>query len=217
MRRVCGELEVGQCVALERFADNMSWHNPDGYDTLLSRLTSVSNPEACFIIGIEVVFRGPVIRPLPVLNENLERTTAAQATVIHRLLFDHRMSRRYAYPALRLGSVHARQLHPRRRSSPRSGGLVSRSSFRDVVNAGTHGGKAAPPMDELRAIPATCRFMRRVCRDTEVGRRISVERLADDMAWDDPDGYHTVLPRLAQVSNREACFITGMHVVFLDL
>jgi hypothetical protein len=36
------------------------------------------------------------------------------------------------------------------------------------------------------------------------------------MAWDNPNGYHTLLLHLAQVGNREACFITGMHVVFCE-
>ncbi|RLM92964.1 hypothetical protein C2845_PM08G10510 [Panicum miliaceum] len=71
------------------------------------------------------------------------------------------------------------------------------------------------PMDELRALQATCRFMRHVCHDPEVGRCISVERLSDGMYWYDIDGFFTLLPRLAQVSNLEACFIKGMHVIFL--
>ncbi|RLN28483.1 hypothetical protein C2845_PM05G19610 [Panicum miliaceum] len=71
------------------------------------------------------------------------------------------------------------------------------------------------PMDQLRVLRVTCRFMRRVCSNPEVGRRISVERLSDDdMYWYDPIGYLTLLRRLAQVCNPEACFIVGMHDVF---
>ncbi|RLN08150.1 hypothetical protein C2845_PM11G04370 [Panicum miliaceum] len=70
------------------------------------------------------------------------------------------------------------------------------------------------PMDDLHALWVTYRRMRRVCRDPKVSRRISVERLADGMAWDDPNSYDTLLPYLAQVGNLEASFITGMHVVF---
>ena len=69
-------------------------------------------------------------------------------------------------------------------------------------------------MDDLHILWVTCYFMRSVCRNTEVSLRIFVERLFDNMVWDNPDGYHTLLPCLAQVDNLEACFITGMHVVF---
>jgi hypothetical protein len=34
------------------------------------------------------------------------------------------------------------------------------------------------------------------------------------MAWYNPNGYRTLLARLAQVGNSDACFITGMHAVF---
>ncbi|RLN36330.1 hypothetical protein C2845_PM03G32580 [Panicum miliaceum] len=67
------------------------------------------------------------------------------------------------------------------------------------------------PMDQLRALRVICRFMRLVCSNPEVGRRISIERLSDD---DDPINYLTLLHRLAQVCNPEACFIIGMHDVF---
>jgi hypothetical protein len=53
------------------------------------------------------------------------------------------------------------------------------------------------PMDELRTLRATCHFMHHVCRDPEVGRCISVERLVDGMAWYDLDGYAALLPRLS--------------------
>ncbi|RLN11310.1 hypothetical protein C2845_PM09G12970 [Panicum miliaceum] len=69
-------------------------------------------------------------------------------------------------------------------------------------------------MDHLRTLWVTCRFMRCVCSNPEVCRHISVEQLSDDMYLYDPIGYFTLLPRLAQVCNPEACLIIGMHVVF---
>ncbi|RLN40334.1 hypothetical protein C2845_PM01G43410 [Panicum miliaceum] len=56
MLRVCGEPKVGRCVALGRFADDMSWGDPVGYATLIGHLTKVGNPEACFLTGMEVAF-----------------------------------------------------------------------------------------------------------------------------------------------------------------
>jgi len=69
-------------------------------------------------------------------------------------------------------------------------------------------------MDELHTLQATCYFIRRVCHDPEVGRLISIERF--DMYWDDPDGFLTLLPRLAQVRTLVACFIIGMTVVLRE-
>ena len=69
------------------------------------------------------------------------------------------------------------------------------------------------PMEDLRSLRATCHFMRRVCSDPEVGRLISVERFYRLYCYVVPDGYLTLLPRLAQVGNLEAYFIIGMIVV----
>jgi hypothetical protein len=46
MRRVCSEPKVGWRVALEWFTDDMAWHNPDGYNTLLAHVTLVCNSKA---------------------------------------------------------------------------------------------------------------------------------------------------------------------------
>ena len=54
-------------------------------------------------------------------------------------------------------------------------------------------------MEDLRALQATCHFMRRVCHDAEVDRLISFERF-DKMYRDDPDGIMTSFlawPKLA--------------------
>ncbi|KAG2570641.1 hypothetical protein PVAP13_7KG077736 [Panicum virgatum] len=63
MRCACRDPEVGR----------MYWYDHDGYLTLLPRLAQVGNLEACFIVGMIVVLRDPVIRPLPVIDKNLER------------------------------------------------------------------------------------------------------------------------------------------------
>jgi hypothetical protein len=43
-------------------------------------------------------------------------------------------------------------------------------------------------MDDVRSLRATCRFMRGVCDDLEVGQCIALERFADNMVWYDPNG-----------------------------
>ncbi|KAG2570118.1 hypothetical protein PVAP13_7KG024318 [Panicum virgatum] len=69
------------------------------------------------------------------------------------------------------------------------------------------------PMEDLRSLRVTCHFMCRVCSDLEVGRLISVERFYRLYRYVIPDGYLTLLPRLAQVGNLEACFVVGMIAV----
>ncbi|RLN42718.1 hypothetical protein C2845_PM01G43450 [Panicum miliaceum] len=69
------------------------------------------------------------------------------------------------------------------------------------------------PMDDLRALRATCRRMHLVCRNPEVAWRINVAGLTD-MAWHTPDAYQTFVARLAQLGNLEASFIHGVNVVF---
>ena len=65
------------------------------------------------------------------------------------------------------------------------------------------------PMVDLRSLWATYQFMHRVCSDLEVVRLISIERFYK-MCWYVHDVYLTLLPRLAQVGNLEACFVIGM-------
>ncbi|RLN27651.1 hypothetical protein C2845_PM05G20910 [Panicum miliaceum] len=70
------------------------------------------------------------------------------------------------------------------------------------------------PMDDLRALRATCRRMLRVCSEPEVGRRVTLGRFKDNMSWDDPAGYATLVGHLTKVGNPEACFLIGMEVAF---
>ncbi|RLN27481.1 hypothetical protein C2845_PM05G22080 [Panicum miliaceum] len=121
-----------------------------------------------------------------------------------------------------------------RRKDP-LGGLISRPAFRDVVNdadtlmearrrhrsslaelpanlaikiAGCLTASSKWPMDDLRALRATCHHMLRVCGEPKVDRRV---RFADDMSWDDPVGFATLIGHLTKVGNPEACFLTGAN------
>ena len=79
--------------------------------------------------------------------------------------------------------------------------------------AGNIAATSVQPMEDLRSLRATCHFMHRVCSDLEVGWLISVEWFYK-MYWYVHDGYLTLLNRLAQVGNLEACFVVGM-IAFL--
>jgi hypothetical protein len=69
-------------------------------------------------------------------------------------------------------------------------------------------------MEDLRTLRVTYRFMLHVCRTTQVGRHIAVEWVSNDIAWHNTNEYQTLLHRVAKVGNLEACFISGMHLVF---
>ena len=51
----------------------MCWYVHDVYLTLLPRLAQVGNLEACFVVGMSAILRYPLLRPLPVIDKNLER------------------------------------------------------------------------------------------------------------------------------------------------
>ena len=52
----------------------MCWYVHDVYLTLLPRLAQVGNLEACFVVGMSAILRYPLLRPLPVIDKNLEST-----------------------------------------------------------------------------------------------------------------------------------------------
>ena len=70
------------------------------------------------------------------------------------------------------------------------------------------------PMDDLRSLRATCRFLRGVTSDGAVGQRIDVRWFAAAMLWNDRAAYAALLAHLTDIGNPEAGYITGMNKVF---
>ena len=70
------------------------------------------------------------------------------------------------------------------------------------------------PMEDLCALWGTCLFMRRMCRNPEVGRRINLGRVSSSNRWQHTIAYQALLHRLTNIGNPQACFVTGMHAVF---
>ena len=106
MRHVCSDPEVGRLFSVERFYKLYRYVAPDGYLTHLPRLAQEGNLEACFVIGIISVLRYPLLRPLSVIDENLEHAARgrhkATAYVAAILLFrsntstdDNKVERQY--------------------------------------------------------------------------------------------------------------------------
>uniref|UniRef100_K3YZK0 F-box domain-containing protein n=1 Tax=Setaria italica TaxID=4555 RepID=K3YZK0_SETIT len=70
------------------------------------------------------------------------------------------------------------------------------------------------PMDDLHSLRETCLFMRRVCSDRAVGRRVALDRFKHAMLWNKPARYAILPTRLTQVGNPKASFLTEMRVIF---
>ena len=76
-------------------------------------------------------------------------------------------------------------------------------------------------MDDLAIMRATCLFMRRVCGTAEVIRRIPLRRVLQRQGfWEcyyyNVDYRALLTTRLASVGNLEACFLAGLHPVFVE-
>jgi hypothetical protein len=57
MHRVCGHNDIGRHLSIEGIRDEISWvWNPTAYKAFLDMLSSLGNPEACFLYGIKAFF-----------------------------------------------------------------------------------------------------------------------------------------------------------------
>ena len=69
-------------------------------------------------------------------------------------------------------------------------------------------------MDDLHSLWATCHFLCRVASDRGICELIDVCWFAAAMLGNDHDGYVTLLAQLTDISNPEACYVTGMNNAF---
>ena len=83
-----------------------------------------------------------------------------------------------------------------------------------VQIAGHLAAMSVSPMDDLRSLRATCRFLCGVTRDRAVGQCIDVRRFTAAMLWNNIAAYATHLAHLTDISNPEACYVTGMNNAF---
>jgi hypothetical protein len=59
--------------------------------------------------------------------------------------------------------------------------------------------------------------MRRVCGHGDVGRRLSIEGIQDEIAWVwNPTTYKAFLAMLSGLGNPEACFLSGIKAFFIE-
>jgi hypothetical protein len=59
--------------------------------------------------------------------------------------------------------------------------------------------------------------MRRVCGHDDVGRRLSIEGIRDEISWVwNPTTYKAFLSMLSGLGNPEACFLSGIKAFFIE-
>jgi TPR repeat protein len=59
--------------------------------------------------------------------------------------------------------------------------------------------------------------MRRVCGNDDVGRRLSIEGIRDEISWVwNPTAYKAFLAMLSGLGNPEACFLSGIKSFFIE-
>ena len=77
----CAVTEIDLLIFIERLSDNMYWNDPDGFFILLPLLAQVGDPNTYFIVRMHVVLCEPIIKPLPVIDENLEHAACGSHKV----------------------------------------------------------------------------------------------------------------------------------------
>ena len=70
------------------------------------------------------------------------------------------------------------------------------------------------PMDNLRSLRVTCRFLCSITSDRTVGQLLDVRRFTAAMLWNDRTAYAALLAHLTDIGNPEAFYITRMNNVF---
>ena len=56
--------------------------------------------------------------------------------------------------------------------------------------------------------------MHRICCNHTVGQRVALDQCCHGLGWDDVGNYYALLSSLTQLGNLEACFLTGIAMVF---
>uniref|UniRef100_K3ZLR1 F-box domain-containing protein n=1 Tax=Setaria italica TaxID=4555 RepID=K3ZLR1_SETIT len=65
-------------------------------------------------------------------------------------------------------------------------------------------------MEDLGKLRVTCTVMRRVCGQRAIGRRVALLRCWEEMQWNQPGRYYSLIRLLLDVGNPEASLLTGI-------
>jgi hypothetical protein len=79
------------------------------------------------------------------------------------------------------------------------------------------GATSERPLADLHSLRGTCLTMRRMCGHGNVGRRLSIEGIRDDIScvWNHTT-YKAFLAMLSGLGNPEACFLSGIKAFFIE-
>jgi hypothetical protein len=70
---------------------------------------------------------------------------------------------------------------------------------------------------DLRSLRGTCSTMHCACSHGDVGRRLSIEGIRDEISWMwDPTAYKSFLAMLTDLGNPEDCFFSRIKAVFME-
>ena len=73
------------------------------------------------------------------------------------------------------------------------------------------------PMDNFHSLLVTCSFMRHICSDPTISRRMAMDRCRRGArSWNDLDVYYALFASLTQLHNLEAYILTRIPMVFTD-
>jgi hypothetical protein len=73
------------------------------------------------------------------------------------------------------------------------------------------------PLADLRSLRGTCSTMRRMYVHNNIGRCLSIDGIREEISWVwDTTAYKAFLAMLTDLGNPEACFLSGIKVVFME-
>jgi hypothetical protein len=79
------------------------------------------------------------------------------------------------------------------------------------------GATSERPLADLYSLHGTCSTMRCVCGHDDVGLRLSIEGIRDEISWVwNSTAYKAVLAMLSGLGNPEACFLSGIKAFFIE-
>jgi len=70
------------------------------------------------------------------------------------------------------------------------------------------------PMDDLRSLWVTCSSMCHIYGNPAIGRHVALDQCRHGLGWDNVGNYYALLSSLTQLSTLEACFLSGILMVF---
>jgi hypothetical protein len=79
------------------------------------------------------------------------------------------------------------------------------------------GATSERPLADLRSLHGTCLTMHHVRDHGDVGRRLSIEGIRDEISWVwDPTAYKAFLAMLTGLGNPDACFLSRIKAFFIE-